>query len=408
MPLYAQWDRESQQLRDYINPEELVTLSENLPFGTAVEILSKVSEKLTGKRIVSMVEFNEPIGIQIDKMPYKKALIVIVQYHGFFINEKADVITVQKVAQSNKELDQDVYASIDTREVKISAIFFEANVNEMRERGINWQWLLSKEGIKIGTNFQTFAESSAEADASGGTGGAGESGAAQDFVDFSVTSETDFSAGSFSGNALNVFKFFETEDLGDIIASPNITVRDRMKGKIQIGSDISIKQRDIAGNVIDQFYSTGTIIDVTPYIYNEEGINYVLLKLTVERSSAKPDVLSTEITKTEAVTDILMLDGEETVIGGLYVNQESNVRRGIPILKDLPWWFLGIRYLTGYDQKSITKKEVIILIKTELVPTLKERMNKSKEENLIRKQRLENMIEYQKYKTDSLNTIGDK
>ncbi len=51
-----------------------------------------------------------------------------------------------------------------------------------------------------------------------------------------------------------------------------------MKGRIQIGSDISIKQRDFAGNIIDVFYSTGTIIEVSPFIYNEDNQDYILLK----------------------------------------------------------------------------------------------------------------------------------
>ena len=61
------------------------------------------------------------------------------------------------------------------------------------------------------------------------------------------------------------------------------------KGRIQVGSDISIKQRDFAGNVIENFFSTGTIIEVTPYIYNEDDVNYILLDVSVERSSYVPD-----------------------------------------------------------------------------------------------------------------------
>jgi type IV pilus assembly protein PilQ len=172
-----------------------------------------------------------------------------------------------------------------------------------------------------------------------------------------------------------MFKFFETEQLGEIIASPNVSVRDRQKGRIQVGSDFSIKQRDFAGNIIENFFSTGSIIEVTPYVYKEDGLDYILLNIKVERSSFIPDAVTTEIRKTTASTQALMLNGEETVIGGLYINDETKVRRGIPFLKDLPWWVFGIRYLTGSDETIINKKELVILIKTELVPTLKERIS---------------------------------
>jgi type IV pilus assembly protein PilQ len=69
-----------------------------------------------------------------------------------------------------------------------------------------------------------------------------------------------------------------------------------------------------------------------------------------------------------------MLNGEETVIGGMFINQTTKVRTGIPFLKDLPWWFFGLRYIFGTDQDLVTKKELVILLRAELVPTLKERL----------------------------------
>jgi type IV pilus assembly protein PilQ len=54
----------------------------------------------------------------------------------------------------------------------------------------------------------------------------------------------------------------------------------------------------------------------------------------------------------------------------LFVNEEAKIRNGIPILKDLPWWVLGIRYLTGSDEIVIRKKELVILLKAELLENL--------------------------------------
>ncbi|MBU0561807.1 MAG: type II and III secretion system protein [Bacteroidetes bacterium] len=357
------------QLGGYINPEELVTMAENIPFSKAIEVLNKVSEKISGRTILSTVNLEVPIGIQIERMPYMKALGVIVQFHNLEYEEKPTSIVVKSKIDLKSSLDAAIYAGIDTREVKISAVIFEANITDMQERGINWEWLLSKSGISIGTKLRTF---SAEAT------GEGAATTTQDPPDFTLSTATEFNLGSFTGTAVNAFKFFESENLGEIIARPSISVRDKNEGKIQIGSNISIKERDFAGNLTDKFFETGTIVEVTPYIYQEEGIDYVLLKLMVEKSSAEPGVLSTEIRKTMASTEIIMLDGEQTVIGGLYQNEELILRRGIPFLKDLPWWVFGIKYLTGYDQNSVTKKEIIILIETEIIPSLKERLAEKK------------------------------
>jgi type IV pilus assembly protein PilQ len=54
-------------------------------------------------------------------------------------------------------------------------------------------------------------------------------------------------------------------------------------------------------------------------------------------------------------------------------------------LKDLPWWVLGIRYLTGSDQTILTKKEVVILLKADLLKTLETRFADRKiEKELIK------------------------
>jgi type IV pilus assembly protein PilQ len=93
-----------------------------------------------------------------------------------------------------------------------------------------------------------------------------------------------------------------------------------------------------------------------------------------------------------------MLNGEETVIGGLFVNDEKKVRTGIPILKDLPWWFFGLRYLFGSDQTSVEKRELVILIKVELIPTLKERLDGPQATNPLRDEILKNREKIKYYK----------
>ncbi len=350
------WER---RLKDYNNPDELVTLSQTLPFNEAIALLSKVSESTTGKRIVSTVVSDNSIGIEIESMPYDKALFMIVQYSGFVIEEKEDVIIIKRL-QGEEVRPEDIYASVDSREVKISAVFFEVDVAKTKDVGIDWKFLLSQNGLDIGTDLLTQTTSTTEVKTNPSQ--------------FNVSGAGDFKAGDFYGQATAMFRLFESNNLGEIIASPNIVVRDKRKGRIQVGSDFSVRTRDFAGNTVEKFFPTGTIIEVTPHVYKENGIDYVLLSILVERSSFILSEQTTEIKKTNAETQVLMLNGEESILGGLFVNEQTIVRNGIPILKDLPWWVFGIRYLTGSDQTVDKKKELVILLKTELVPTLKERM----------------------------------
>ena len=380
IPIFGQKDLEK-RMKQYVNPEEIVTLAENIPFDKAIEVLSKVSRKTTGKEIVLTTDYTDPIGIEITKLPFKRALNIITQYHDMIYEETADNIIVKPETQSKEVLGDDIYADVDSREIKISALFFEANITEMKERGINWEMLLQKTGLAFGASLTSFTAVDKN-----------QQGTQQQQVkpqEFILDNATDFNMGDFSGNLVGAFKFFESNGLGELIARPSITVRDNAKGRIQIGEDISIKERDFSGNLIDRFYSTGTIVEVTPHMYTEDGVDYVLLQLQAERSSAEPGEISTTIRKTVANTEVLMLNGEETVIGGLFTHNEITTRAGIPFLKDLPWWVFGIRYLTGSDKTEILKREIIILIKIEIVPPLKERIAQKKED-LIRKTILEN------------------
>lgn len=270
------------------------------------------------------------------------------------------------------------------RHVNISAVFFEANVAEMRERGINWQAILSKHGLLIGTDFKSFSEQE------------------QLPPNFNLNVEAEGDIGKFSGYVTALINFFESENLGEVIAKLSITVRDRHKGRIQVGSDFSVKQRDFAGNVMDEFFPTGTIIDVTPYIFEKDSLQCALLKLNIEKSFPIPGVISTEVKKTYAETEIILLDDEEAIIGGLLNFEEINTRGGIPVLKDLPWWVLGLRYITGFDQKVITKREIVLVIKVEIIPTLEERLAKRKQ-NIIEKKLEEDMLDLRKYKIEKEN-----
>ena len=388
---FSQVDLEKQLSGEY-NPFELVSITQYASFDQAVRMLSAVSELVTGKSIVSTISIQSPIGVEIKKMPYMDALNLIVNVFNLMYEEKEGSIVIKFKEKTEEEiLKDDIFADLDAREVKISAVFFEADIENSRERGIDWKWLLSKNGVNVGTELRTQTQAPEQQQQQQGLP-----------PEFNVNTITDFKVGDWVGNATAMFRFFETQNLGEIIASPSISVRDKQKGRIQIGSDFSIKQRDFSGNIIDRFYSAGSIINVIPYVYSKNGIDYILLKLEVERSTFFPSELTTEVRKTAASSDVLLLDGEETVIGGLYVNEEVTVRTGIPFLKDLPWWVLGIRYLTGSDETIVRKKEVIILLRAELLPTLEERFTSTRERNLIKEKLKKDQEELDYYKPNYL------
>lgn len=384
---FAQSQRE---FKTYLgsSPDELVSLSGSLPFDQAMQMLSKVAKQSINKIIVLSEDITDPIGIDIVQMNWYRALLLILKYHNLEFTETDEYIKVLP-KKAEKPPVPDIIKGIDvnTREVNISAIFFELDVQKSREIGLNWKWLLTNQSDamvagQLGQTDKTIFDLD-------GTPLTQEQG-----NKFGLGFDVSRQFGTFFGRATALFNFFEQNKLGEVIASPQITVRDRARGEIQVGADFSTREKDFAGNTVERFYSTGTIIRVTPYVFEEDGKNYIYINLEAERSNAIPGQISTEIKKTKATTDVLLANGEETVIGGLYITEENVERSGIPILKDLPWWVFGIRYLTGFDKKTYSKKELIIVLKAELVPTLKERLTSTRKKgaNVIEEKR----EEYQK------------
>lgn len=371
------------------NPEQLVSLSPNIPFSQAISLISKISLKATGKRIISAVEIDTSIGFEIKNMNYMKALVVLVRSQGLSYEETPDLIIIKKSGQQEQTRTKDNYVPVDAREVRISAVFFEADVNKERQLGINWQTVFSGATSGVGGNLNgivPMTPSSSSSSSGTATGGTSTSAKTQVSPDFNITGTSNFNAGALFGQVTAVLKMFENENIGQIISNPTITVLDGTDARLQDGQDISIKQKDFSGNIIDNFYSVGSIVTVTPNIIKEGNIHYILLKIHVERSSFVPDPTNTIINKTSADTRVVLLNGEETVIGGMYIDQTTKVRTGIPLLKDLPWWFFGLRYIFGSDVNQVSKKELVILIKASLVPTLKDRFASPPDENPLREE----------------------
>ncbi len=349
------------------NPEELISLSSNISFNQAIALLSKVSEKMTGKKIVSVVKIDSAIGLNINNMNYFKAMVVLVKMEGLMYEEKPDIIIIKRPSDNLSQQATATYVPITAKEVKISAVFFEADVAKEKQLGMNWQSLFTKSGLSLGVNSFSFSPDSTSISATAITN-------PKTQQDFNVYGNSSFNAGSFYGTATAIFKFFENNNAGEIITSPNVTVLDGTEAHLQDGQDIAINQKDFSGNIIQKFYSIGSIVTVTPYILQQNGVSYILLKIHVERSSFVPDPTQTIINKTAADTKVVLLNGEETVIGGLFFNQTSKIRAGVPFLKDLPWWFFGLRYIFGYEDNVVNKKELVILIKADLVPSIQQRL----------------------------------
>ncbi len=339
--------------REYILPSGKISFSSTMPITQAIQALSEISSRLERKVIIDEKIRSEQINVEIVDLDWRGALDLIIKVNNLEYEEYPNYIKIVDREEEVLEEEEREYNST-MREVNISAIFFEGDKHVLRERGINWEALI-KRTYEIGDVTYDIRQNL--------VGEPVES----DIFRVGVTMET--TDESLSG----LLKALETDAVGEVLASPNIQVLEGDVGLVQIGHDFSVKQLDFAGNVTDVFRSTGIILRVTPMVIQEDSLYFIHLDVQAERSSVQPGVVSTIIKKSSANTSLFLLDGERAVIAGLYSTDEIVTRSGIPILKNLPWWVFGIRYLTGYESKEYNEKELVIIIKAELLPTLSER-----------------------------------
>jgi general secretion pathway protein D len=352
--VFGQPRRKIRELRNvYKAPEEMISLSRTMTFPQALELFNDLSQKFLGKIVIDPDGRTFPIGEDIDKMHWLDAMELILRNHNLWYDEYKDYIQIVSVVEEGTDgiklsaEQKKLLAEFDSREVIINAIFFESNVSKIREAGMSWN--IFRDGDVNATATLTAADNK--------TG----------VFQLDLAPDVDFA------DILATFKALESDNLGEILSNPLVTVKSGVEGRVQIGIDVSTTVQDFAGNTVTQFISTGAIIKVKPFIIRRDSIDFVVLELDVERSSSRTGDTGLEILKTQAKTTIMMLDGEETIIGGLYSDEVNTERSGIPFLKDLPWWFLGLKYIFGYESKRITKKDLLIVLKADLLPSLADR-----------------------------------
>jgi len=361
-------------VRNFVSKAETVSFPSTTSFNEAIEVLSQLALNFSGKIIIDPTEQSGPINIEVPPSHWKKALEYLLTTRDLEYVEKAAWFEIRYSSMGKAATAglKEPEITADTRSIEISAIFFQGDRRVLKEVGINWSALLDKFDLNIISL--------------GGTG------VSQEFISVAGNYTADDGSITIDG----ILNTFEALNIGEIITRPTIQVMDGSEGKIQVGQQFSIKQKDFAGNTIEQFFDVGSILKVTPKIYKDQDMTFIHLKLSAEKSSATPDPVSTKIDKQLAETNVLLLDGEQTVIAGLFSEEESEVRKGIPVLKDLPWWVLGIRYLTGYNSKDNVRKELVIFVKASIVPTLAERIESKKinmhEELEMRRQNFNNQI----------------
>lgn len=420
-------------VRTYVPPNQLVAFTPDVSLDRFLATLEPIFQRVTGKRVVDPEGRADAIGVPIQGMHFMDAFVYVLARHNLTYKETdryfvlmsrdelapaegapvvapvvaptpavvaaplapapsapvspvAPTVADEARAEAGAAERGNLYlerrlptsgeiANTGTREVKISAIIFDLNVSKARDLGVDWRYL-----------FGGQAGGGASGGGTGGTGGT--TGGTGTTVGSIASGGIDLGNVDFGRLRLpsvltfaeigRVLSFLENSGVGRTVASPSITVRSGREARIQVGDDVPVNIRDFQGNTQTQLIPTGTIARVIPTLVsapldstdaNSPRIDFVQIDALIERSAPGLFNGSVSISRNQTTTNVILLDGERTVIGGLYSVARTRTRDGVPVLKDLP--LLG--YLFGRESVLETQREMIVILQAEVVRSVADR-----------------------------------
>lgn len=152
----------------------------------------------------------------------------------------------------------------------------------------------------------------------------------------------------------------ESENKGEVIASPRITVANQREAYIEQGTEIPYVQSTSSGATSVEFKKAVLSLKVTPHITPDHRI---ILDLVVTQDTRGDTVntstgLAVAIDTQEISTQVLVNNGETIVLGGIFQQTSTDDVSQVPLLGDIP--VLG--HLFKNTQTVNEKRELLIFV----------------------------------------------
>ena len=158
----------------------------------------------------------------------------------------------------------------------------------------------------------------------------------------------------------------QNEGKVNILSSPSITTLDNQKAIIESGKEIPYQTVE-NGEVKIEYKKAVLSLEVTPHVIGEDTLKLHIKTTKDELDFANAVAGQPAISTKRAETNVILLDGQTTVIGGLNKEKVDDSESSVPLLSKIP--------LLGYFFKGTSKKnemdDVLIFITPHI---LKERV----------------------------------
>lgn len=149
----------------------------------------------------------------------------------------------------------------------------------------------------------------------------------------------------------------ESLGISKVVSAPKIITLDNKPAKIEQGSQIPFATTSLQGTQTT-FVDATLALNVTPHVILHANMVRLEIKATKNSPGSPATPAGVPIDKKEATTEILLRDGETTVLGGIFEETKSDSTSGIPWFNRIP--FLG--WLFKSETVSNQQTELLIFV----------------------------------------------
>ncbi len=303
----------------------------------------------------------EPLITEMFDINYADLASITTQFNAL----KTDRGMITQDLRTNKIIVKDVKVAIEDmrkilksldipeKQVMIEARIVEASTSFTQSLGVNWGiHYRDGSGSIAGINSMDTSFGGLASNVPPATGVSGSPGGS-----------AGISFGTLSSNIKLDLRLNAAVSAGmvRIVSTPKVATLNHKSAKITQGQQIPYTS-STSDKVETKFVEAALALEVTPHI-NPNGT--IVMKIDAKNDAPGSQGSPPPINKKQATTEMMLRDGETTVIGGIYVESESNSDDGVPYLKDIPW-FGGLFKST--DQKR-NRTELLIFITPRIINT---------------------------------------
>jgi type IV pilus assembly protein PilQ len=317
------------------------------------KIQSQADEDMAAKKAA---ERAMELRTAVFEVNYASTADVVSQFNAL----KSERGTITRDERTSRVIVKDIQTALDEmrlllrtldmpeKQVMIEARIVEASSNFTRDLGVQWG-LHYKDGSAslLGVNQVDTGFGGVVSPSGPGSTGAGGIGMGMSF-------------GKLTSNIQLDMRLSAAATIGQvkIISTPKVVTLNNKAAKISQGQSIPYQSTSAEGTKTE-FVEAALTLEVTPHITADGSVSMKIKASNNSPGSGTPP----PINKKEATTELVVSNGETTVIGGIYVDSDTETDTGVPFLADIP--LLG--WLFKSNSKTKTKTELLIFITPKLL-----------------------------------------